>query len=58
VAIKLGRSSWPNERIGLKIVVPQRTCPLGRVAVEWMAAPWIAGVEIEPKKKEKDTRVN
>jgi hypothetical protein len=39
--------------------VAQKTHPLARRVVEWMAAPWIVGVEIESKEKKryKDKRI-
>ena len=33
-----------------KVVMAQRTRPLGWRAVERMAAPWVAGVKVEGKK--------
>jgi len=36
-----------------KMVMTQRTRPLGYRAVEWIAAPRVVGVEVEGKKKKR-----
>ena len=53
MALKAGRGSPLAERNGSMRMMASRTRPWGKRAVNRLAAPWVAGVKVEGKKKKK-----